>query len=195
MIFHLAAIVSGLTGGLIGYTSVSRSIGRLEARLGVRLFNRTTRSVKLTAGGELYHAQCQQALEQIAVDGQPISVDVEFRSRPPRLLSAHLARVGDGKDLLVLLRDLTREQAVDTLLSWTDKPRITPPPAWVNEPVIGGGKLREMSDAERRAFQRRNVARGGADRGPHDDVVGGGSSREGDADRAPGPSEPSRLLD
>lgn len=45
---------------------MSRSIGRLEARLGARLFNRTTRSVKLTAGGKLYHAQCQQALEQIA---------------------------------------------------------------------------------------------------------------------------------
>lgn len=58
-----------------------------------------------------------QALDQIAVDGQPISVDVEFRSRPPRLLSAHLARVGDGKDLLVLLRDLTREQAVEKMRS------------------------------------------------------------------------------
>jgi DNA-binding transcriptional LysR family regulator len=51
------------TAETLGLTpaSVSRSIGRLEARLGVRLFNRTTRSVRLTAGGELYHAQCQQA--------------------------------------------------------------------------------------------------------------------------------------
>jgi PAS domain-containing protein len=55
------------------------------------------------------------ALEQIAVDGQPISVDVEFRSRPPRLLSAHLARVGEDQDLVVLLRDITREQAVEKM--------------------------------------------------------------------------------
>jgi DNA-binding transcriptional LysR family regulator len=32
----------------------------------VRLFTRTTRSVRLTSEGELYRAQCQQALEQIA---------------------------------------------------------------------------------------------------------------------------------
>ena len=58
--FTSAAKALGLTPA-----SVSRSIRRLEIRLGVRLFNRTTRSVRLTPGGELYHAQCQQALEQI----------------------------------------------------------------------------------------------------------------------------------
>ncbi|WP_137009972.1 LysR family transcriptional regulator [Aquitalea aquatilis] len=46
--------------------SVSRSIKRLEERLGVRLFSRTTRNVRLTSEGELYWQQCQQALEQIA---------------------------------------------------------------------------------------------------------------------------------
>lgn len=59
--FTAAAEVLGVTPA-----SVSRSIGRLEARLGVRLFNRTTRSVGLTPSGTLYRAQCQQALEQIA---------------------------------------------------------------------------------------------------------------------------------
>lgn len=46
--------------------AISRSVGRLEARLGVRLFVRTTRRIRLTADGELYRTQCQQALEQIA---------------------------------------------------------------------------------------------------------------------------------
>lgn len=36
-------------------SAVSRSIGRLEARLGVRLFHRTTRSVRLTAEGEVFY--------------------------------------------------------------------------------------------------------------------------------------------
>ena len=59
--FTAAAEALGLTPA-----SVSRSIARLEARLGVRLFTRTTRSVRLTSDGDLYRAQCQQALDQIA---------------------------------------------------------------------------------------------------------------------------------
>ncbi|OXI78263.1 LysR family transcriptional regulator [Burkholderia sp. AU31652] len=59
--FAAAAEALGVTPA-----AVSRSIGRLEARLAVRLFVRTTRRVKLTADGELYHAECQRALEQIA---------------------------------------------------------------------------------------------------------------------------------
>lgn len=59
--FTAAAEVLGVTPA-----SVSRSIARLEARLGVRLFVRTTRSVRLTSDGELYHQRCQQALDQIA---------------------------------------------------------------------------------------------------------------------------------
>ena len=45
--------------------AVSRSIGRLEARLGVRLFARSTRQVKLTDDGLSYFEQCRQALDQI----------------------------------------------------------------------------------------------------------------------------------
>ncbi len=55
---------------------------------------------------------------------------------------------------------LTREQAVDRLLSWTGKPRITPPPVWVREPVVSGQRFREMTVEERQAFQRTNVTRG-----------------------------------
>lgn len=46
--------------------AISRSIGRLEQRLGVRLFARTTRSVKITNEGALFWKECQAALEQIA---------------------------------------------------------------------------------------------------------------------------------
>ena len=59
---------------------VSRSIQRLEARLGVKLFHRTTRSVRLTHDGELYREQCQQALEQIAEAERAIT----GRQRHPR---------------------------------------------------------------------------------------------------------------
>jgi DNA-binding transcriptional LysR family regulator len=59
--FTQTAEAMGLTQG-----AVSRSIARLEQRLGVQLFQRTTRSIRLTDDGELYRSQCQQALDQIA---------------------------------------------------------------------------------------------------------------------------------
>jgi DNA-binding transcriptional LysR family regulator len=46
--------------------AISRSIARLEARLGVRLFARSTRQVRLTEDGRLYLDQCRQALRQIS---------------------------------------------------------------------------------------------------------------------------------
>lgn len=43
----------------VSKTAVSRLIGDLEARLGVRLLHRTTRRLSLTAEGELFHARCK----------------------------------------------------------------------------------------------------------------------------------------
>jgi DNA-binding transcriptional LysR family regulator len=45
-------------------SSVSRAISRLEGRLGVRLVERTTRSVELTEVGEIYLDRCQRMLEE-----------------------------------------------------------------------------------------------------------------------------------
>lgn len=58
--FAAAARVAGLTPA-----AVSRAIGRLEARLQVRLFVRTTRQIRLTEGGRAYLAQCRAALNQL----------------------------------------------------------------------------------------------------------------------------------
>jgi len=59
--FTAAAEIFGVTPA-----AVSRSISRLEQRLGVRLFSRTTRSVKVTNEGALFWKECQGALDQIA---------------------------------------------------------------------------------------------------------------------------------
>ncbi len=58
--FSAAAASAGLTPA-----AVSRSVARLEARLGVQLFVRTTRRVRLTDGGRNYFEQCQRALGQL----------------------------------------------------------------------------------------------------------------------------------
>ncbi len=43
---------------------ISKEINKLEARLGVRLLNRTTRSISLTPEGELYYQRCQNVIEE-----------------------------------------------------------------------------------------------------------------------------------
>lgn len=58
--FTAAATANGVTPA-----AVSRSISRLEARLGVRLFVRTTRTLRLTDAGREYFEQCRHALNQL----------------------------------------------------------------------------------------------------------------------------------
>lgn len=59
--FTAAAAQAGVT-----QAAVNRSVSRLEARLGVQLFVRSTRSVRLTDRGRAYYEQCRQALGQLA---------------------------------------------------------------------------------------------------------------------------------
>lgn len=67
----LAAVVEGgsfvKAADLIGITDsgVSRAIGRLEARLGVRLLDRTTRSVTLTDEGRRFYEEAKPHLDAI----------------------------------------------------------------------------------------------------------------------------------
>lgn len=45
--------------------AVSRHVAELEARLGVRLLNRTTRRLSLTPEGEVFHARCKEVLASV----------------------------------------------------------------------------------------------------------------------------------
>ena len=58
--FRAAAVELGLSS-----TALSQTVAELEARLGVRLFNRTTRSVSPTPAGEQFVAQVAPALSAI----------------------------------------------------------------------------------------------------------------------------------
>lgn len=66
--FTAAAIEAGVTPA-----AVSRSVNRLEERLGVRLFVRTTRQIRLTEAGQAYHAQCREALAQLVEAEREVS--------------------------------------------------------------------------------------------------------------------------
>lgn len=58
--FTAAANMLGITPA-----AVSRSIARLEDRLNVRLFVRTTRQLRITSFGQAFYEQCRQALNQL----------------------------------------------------------------------------------------------------------------------------------
>ncbi|MDQ0512117.1 LysR family transcriptional regulator [Ancylobacter amanitiformis] len=58
--FRAAAIDLGMST-----TALSHTIGKLEASLGVRLFNRTTRSVSLTEAGKMFVEQVGPALQDV----------------------------------------------------------------------------------------------------------------------------------
>lgn len=55
--------------------AVSRYVGELEVRLGVRLLNRTTRSLSLTEDGEVFYQRCKELL------GGVESAEAEITSR------------------------------------------------------------------------------------------------------------------
>ena len=72
-------------------TAISKTIKQLEAQLGVRLFNRTTRSVALTEAGTKMLGTLAPALAQIHDSVQQAS---DFSERPRGLLRINVAYVG-----------------------------------------------------------------------------------------------------
>lgn len=78
--FTAAAHAAGLTPA-----AVSRSVARLETRLGVQLLMRTTRQVRLTDAGQRYYDQCQQALGQLVDAEREVTGQQLAPSGPVRL--------------------------------------------------------------------------------------------------------------
>ena len=69
-------------------SAVSKLIGRLEERLGVRLLNRTTRHVSLTDEGRTYHQSCLPILAAIDDAEQAIT---STREKPRGLLKVNVS--------------------------------------------------------------------------------------------------------
>ena len=90
-LFCLAAELGGFTAAATaaGVTpaAVSRSVARLEQRLGVRLFVRTTRQIRLTDSGRNYFEQCRQALNQL-VDAERQVTGSQAKPAGPLRISA-----------------------------------------------------------------------------------------------------------
>lgn len=121
--FCRAAETGSFTGAaeILGVTpaAVSRSISRLEQRLGVRLFVRTTRAVKLTAEGELYWKECQLALEQIVEAERAITGAQTVPSGPLRVSVS--AAYGTFRLLPLMPVFTERYPQIDIEISISDK--------------------------------------------------------------------------
>ncbi|CAN7656085.1 LysR family transcriptional regulator [Cupriavidus necator] len=113
--FTAAAVSLGTTP-----SAVSKAVQRLETRLGLRLFARTTRAVRLTDEGQLYYDSCQQALDRINETETALTLEQIPRGvlrvslpysygikRVIPLISEYMARYGERVTVEVSLSNAT----------------------------------------------------------------------------------------
>lgn len=93
-------------------SAVSKVIARLEDRLGVRLIQRTTRRLALTAEGRLFHDRCREILDEIAAAEELVAGS---RLRPRGVLRVGLSH-GFGMSQIVPLVPLFAERYPDVEL-------------------------------------------------------------------------------
>ncbi|MBX3668658.1 MAG: LysR family transcriptional regulator [Rhodocyclaceae bacterium] len=104
--------------------AVSRRLSQLEERLGVRLLNRTTRRISMTNEGEVYFANAQRILSDIAEMERLVS---SSRAAPKGLLRVN-APLGFGRSYIgPAIAAFTRTYPdVDVQLHLTDRPVSLP---------------------------------------------------------------------
>lgn len=100
--------------------AVSKRLAQLEQRLGVRLLNRTTRSISLTAEGELYLVNAQRILGEIEEMERQVS---SSRAEPKGLLRVN-APLGFGRTHVgpAISSFVQRHPEVEVQLQLTDRP-------------------------------------------------------------------------
>jgi DNA-binding transcriptional LysR family regulator len=81
-------------------SAISQAIRHLEARLGVRLLNRTTRSLSLTEAGEAYLSRIGPALGDVLDAGEQLHA---LQGRPSGVLRLNAARISIAMVLQPLL--------------------------------------------------------------------------------------------
>lgn len=95
--------------------SVTRAVSELEARLGARLFHRTTRQVRLTSSGERYLADCRRILQEIEdADSTAAGLHGALRGKVSVTASALFGRMVVAPRLLEFL-DLHPDVSLTTL--------------------------------------------------------------------------------
>lgn len=100
-------------------SAVSKGIARLEGRLGMRLFERTTRSLALTEEGSAYYVVCTRILDELADAETALAAQ---RSEPAGNLRVDLpASFGRIHVLPLLLEFAERHPKLRPHVSFTDR--------------------------------------------------------------------------
>lgn len=120
-VFRMVATSGGFTAaaGPLGVTpsAVSQKIRQLEAMLGVRLFERTSRSVRLTEAGQLLLADTERPFEELAA---AIDHARTIDQRPAGVLRINLSRLAAEVCILPRLGGFVRRYPEITLELSTD---------------------------------------------------------------------------
>ncbi len=100
-------------------SAVAKTVARIEARLGARLFHRTTRSLALTDDGQVYYERCLRALEELR-DGAAI-IDSGRREVAGRLRVSMPVLFGRRCVAPVLVRLAAEHPHLELDLSFSDR--------------------------------------------------------------------------
>jgi len=107
------------TGRALGISAsaVSKSVSRLEARIGVRLFQRSTRTVRLTSEGEVFLERCRRILGELQAAEDDLSAMTQV---PAGRLRVGLAMAA-GLPFPVLAAFMARYPHIELDLDFTDR--------------------------------------------------------------------------
>lgn len=101
-------------------SAVAKTIARIEARLKVRLFHRTTRSQSLTEDGQVYYERCVRALEELRAG--EAALDSGRREASGRLRVSMPVLFGRRCVAPVLARLAMEHPKLELDLSFCDRP-------------------------------------------------------------------------
>ncbi|NNC14870.1 LysR family transcriptional regulator [Corallococcus exiguus] len=134
-------------------SGVSRIISRLEGRLGVRLLNRTTRSLSLTDEGAVYHEHCTRMLAELeAVNATLARTSVTPRGRLRVDVPIPLADYVVGPALPRFL-----ERYPDVSIDLTVRDRIIDPTAEGVDVVLRLAPTRDSDLVSRKLARARSI--------------------------------------
>jgi len=134
-------------------SAVSKQISRLEDRLGVRLFNRTTRQLAPTEEGRAYYERCQRILADVAEAEAAVT---ELNADPRGVLRVNMPVVFGRRHIVPLIGGfLERFPEVSMDLSMSDQ--FVDPIAEGVDMLIRVGELKDSSLIARKLAEARRV--------------------------------------
>ncbi|HFI1932929.1 TPA: LysR substrate-binding domain-containing protein [Yersinia enterocolitica] len=134
--FTAAAERLGLTKSAVG-----KSVSRLENRLGLKLFQRSTRRLSLTPDGEKFLASCQSAIDILELAEAELTAHI---THPAGRLRVDLPAAFGRQRILPILLDITR-QYPELALTVTFSERFVDPIEEGIDLVIRIGELADSS--------------------------------------------------